>query len=480
MLSVTAAAAEPLELPDMGSSADGAISPHEQREMGERFYQQLRQRAPLVQDPLINDYLETLSYRLVSYSSEPGRRYKFFAIFDRNVNAFAAPGGFIGVHSGLLYATQSESELAAVLAHEIAHITQGHMARAFEQAKNVGIPMLLAMLGIAIAGGGGEATEAAVIGGQALMQQMQINMTRANEKEADRLGIHTLAQAGFDPHAMADAFARLQRSHRLMSEGPPTALRTHPVTPDRIAEAKARAAEMEVKSTRDPRPFYLMRARMRVLEADNPAKIHQHFEQTLAAGNYLDEPAARYGYALTLIRTGEPDRAHDILSKLVDNDGPRLAYELALGEAEHELGKTEQALARYDRLMALRPGNHPTAMAYGELLLNTGHAEKAERVLQNHLWQYRRDPELYDLYARAANAAGKTVRAREARAFAEHLRGNTMLAIRQLLELKRTADLDYYQRSRITARVAELQELLPEKHRRRAETRNRSAQAGLR
>ncbi|MGH8122290.1 MAG: M48 family metalloprotease, partial [Rudaea sp.] len=237
-------------LPNLGSSAGQIASPEEQRQYGFYVLHELRNQSGVIDDALVADYLNTLGYRLVSNSPQPDQAFTFFVVRDNDINAFALPGGFVGVNAGLITTTETENELAAVLAHEISHITQNHLIRAVEAEQKMEPLMILAMIG-AIAASTHQSPYSSSNSGvgamatvQGLAAQMQINFTRQDEAEADRVGIYTLAKAGFDPDAMADFFERMQRALRpgFDENDVPALLMDHPVTTERISEAKARAA----------------------------------------------------------------------------------------------------------------------------------------------------------------------------------------------------------------------------------------------
>jgi beta-barrel assembly-enhancing protease len=235
-----------VKLPDIGSSAAEVMSPQDQREYGAQVLHELRAYGLVLDDALLDEYINALGYKLVSNSDRPDLPFTFFIVRDNDINAFAVPGGYIAANAGLIINMSREDELAAVLAHEISHITQQHLLRAFEDMKKMALPTMLAMLGVLIASSRthDDTGTAAIMTGTQLMQQRQINFTRQDEAEADRVGIQTMARAGYDPLAMADTFATLQRVMRVNGVDVPEFLMDHPVDTSRIADAKSRAQNL--------------------------------------------------------------------------------------------------------------------------------------------------------------------------------------------------------------------------------------------
>lgn len=253
-----AGAREPdVRLPDIGSSAAGMVSPQDMYDYGAGALQEMRAYGMVLDDALLNDYINGLGYRLVANSDHPNLRFTFFIMNDAQINAFAMPGGFVAANAGLITAMRREDELAGVLAHEISHVEQQHILRAFEDTKKMSIPIMLAMLGVLVAAAGrnDDAAPAALAAGTSLMQQRQINFTRSEEAEADRFGIQILSRSGFDPNAMASAFQALQKVMRVNGVDIPEFLLDHPLDTKRIAEARDRAAQLGCPSEQRVRPM---------------------------------------------------------------------------------------------------------------------------------------------------------------------------------------------------------------------------------
>lgn len=514
------------ELPNMGSSAGAIASPEEQRQYGFYVLHELRNQNMVLDDALLTDYINTLGYRLVAYSPKPDQPFTFFVVRDDAINAFALPGGFVGINAGLITTTTSESELAAVLAHEISHVTQQHLVRAVEAEQKYAPLMVLAMVGAIVAAshtGAGSTSNAdigAIATAQGIMQQMQINFTRADESEADRIGIQTLARANFDPDAMAGFFERMQRALRpgFDENDVPALLMDHPVTLQRISEAKARAITVKKEeSQRDaalattaasapvvspllslpgtatsssalaavlarpadsPRQqraraegyYELMRERARVLATNRPTQM-----ATFYADNARDDPsfagtANRYGHVLALARAGETAKARELAVRLASEHADQLVLQLALGYTELMSGARDAALKRYTSLETEYPDNRALMLAHAQALLEGGDkasAKAAQELLRPHMTDTEEDPDLYIVFGRACELAGDPVRAGESHAAAAYLNGRAEDALNQLKELAKRHDLDYYQRARIDARIAEMTPIVLELRRRK-------------
>lgn len=475
-------------LPEIGSSAGELISPAEEQRYGARVLAELRHLGMLLEDPLLEDYLDALGYRLASNSTIPGQQFTFFLIGSRDINAFATLGGTIGVNAGLLLTAESEDELAAVLAHEISHVSQRHIVRSVESARKDTLPIALAMIGAVLAaqssGDDGNGTQAAIASGMALMQQRQINYTRANEHEADRIGIQTLARSGYDPMAMADFFGRMQRATRSSDSAQvPEMLRSHPVTTTRISEAKdrARGIATQIEPLRAPsaqplnpalpnamhasllrigavpgRDFAWARERLRVLSARSPAEAVAEYRRRRDAGARLED-AERYGEAVAQILVGDPDRALATLGALATQHPDLYWIDLAMAEAEQRAGRLDAADARFAALLAHQPQNRAIALAYADALAARGRPQDGQRaleVLRPLLAAGQHDPAFQRAFGRAAELAGDLVRAGEAHAEVAFLTGRAEDALNQLQRLKDSHRLDYVQRARIDARMA--------------------------
>jgi len=450
-----------VNLPELGNSASDVLSKSEEREYAQGLIRQMRAYELLNEDPLINDFFSDMGYNLAASSDQPEAAFTFVVLDQPIINAFAAPGGVIALYSGLFLLAETQDEVAGVLSHEIAHITQLHMYRAFEKGKTMNVLAMLAMLGLILASGGnGEVIQGAVMGAQAMAIQSQINFTRHNEVEADRVGIRTLSAAGYDPQGMADFFEKMGQTSRANGEGPPEFLRTHPVSVNRIAEAKSRIQNMPSVEADEGRQFYIVQARLRALLENDPKTAINYFNTE------LEKPLSDaringnlYGLAIAKQRDTEYDEAEAILSQLLEKEPSRLAFQLQMANLHRKRGQPQQAIDSLGVLYQSFPGNQAIALEYGKALLaqrDPKLAVTASEVLRQQRVTRKDNPAPYALYAQAANLAGDEIRSTEAIAESYYQRGGTEEAITQLESLEKRSDLDYYQRARVSARLMEL------------------------
>ena len=479
LASFAVGASENITLPDFGRSANAGISEREENAYGLSVLRQLRNAGALIEDPQLAEYLRTLGTRLGEASDQPEQRFTMVLLRDSSFNAFAVPGGVIAVHSGLVLAALRESELAAVLAHETAHVTQKHIVRAMERSQKASIPIMLGTIAAIAASSqagssSGNLGEAAMVSGMALMQQLQINFTRDNEFEADRIGIQTLQRAGFEVSAMAAMFMRMQSNFRTVGLGgaPPQYLQSHPISTTRIAEAKARAQALIALPARNCATpdtaascdsevrFSLMRERVRVLEGGNSAELVKFYRDGLADRG--DSLALQYGLALSLSRAGKQQQAGDLTDRLLNlHSAADLQLTLQLLRAEIAVEAREQAVWQplYAKLLSSHPRHRVVGSSYAAALLSLGSkasGTEALGILRDLTLTFVNDPSLYEQLGRAYQLAGDEIRAGESYAQATALRGALEDALLQLETLARRPQLDYYGRARLDALIAEI------------------------
>jgi predicted Zn-dependent protease len=449
-----------IALPEMGDSAGALVSPVEEYQVGQSFYWSLQQSVTLVDDPEVNSYINSLGHRLVTNSDDPGRSFTFFVVPDNSVNAFAAPGGFIGIHTGLMLTSEAESELASVMAHEIAHVTQRHILRNFERSKRMSIPMTAAMIAAALLGvADPSAGSAAIMAVQAGNVQMQLDYSRAHEAEADNLGMQTLVNAGFDPNAMPRFFERLQIAGRFYGGNQiPEFLRTHPITVSRIADARGRAANLEPRpQIRDTKKFYLMREKVRVMTSSNLRELIKTYEDKLKDNTAEDESVTRYGYALALLKNSNYTQARDEINDLNDLDDNQLSYHLVLADIEIALGRMDAALAIYNDFQRVYPDDWALSIKQVQALLRANQPRKAITILQRQLDVGESSADLYRLLAKAYGDMGQKSKSHVWLAEHYHSSGQLMQAADQLRIAADYARGDEFELAKISSRLRQIE-----------------------
>jgi beta-barrel assembly-enhancing protease len=460
--SALAPAQEGVKLPDLGGSGE-VLPPAEARTFPTDFRNYMRQEGVLVDDPVIDSYFTEMGYRLVMHSDGRTQDFHFHVLKIPGINAFAAPAGVVALNAGLILAADSADEVAGVLAHEIAHVTQKHLLRGMQEQQRVSLPVMLATLGLVMAGSiaGGmdaETAQGIMAAGSGLSQQAQINYTRQNEAEADRIGIQLLARAGYDPTGMADFFSTLNRWSRSMGAGPPEYLRTHPLTTSRVAEARERARQYSSTPAQgDPR-FDLVQARLRVFMAEHSDQVINYFSQRIDDGQG-SEVANRYGLALAYIEGRRTSQAEEHLSWLLQHEQDNQLFRILNGEYLLARDRTREALDEFNRLHTAYGHSTLVALTYADALLKSEHEDDAREALSILQQQQRRNPDdtrISEMLARAADRAGDPVRAAEAVATNYYQRGGLPQAIEQLQRVLERDDLDYYDRARISARLDQL------------------------
>jgi predicted Zn-dependent protease len=456
-------------LPDLGDISQVRLSPTQERKLGETIVREARAQGGILNDPEVNDYLNELGHRLVSVSPDAKQDFEFFAVPDSGINAFALPGGYIGVNTGLILLAQSESELASVLAHEITHVTQRHIARQL-QGQQDGLLMSLAALALAVlaarAGGAssGDAAQAAIATSQALALQSRLNYTREFEYEADRIGFQRLVSAGFDPRATATFMEKLQRSSRFLEGNAPSYLRTHPITYERIAEAQARAENVPYRQVADSLDFFMVRALLRSYQGEAREAV-KFFDNALAEKAYNSEVAARYGLVASLLRAKELDRAKAELARVERIAPPHPMIEAMGAHVLLERGEYDAAIRRIEAALTRYPNKMQLVYDYPDALMRAGRNADAARAAERELQRFSGDGTLHRHAARAYAALGAKTKHHyhQGEYYAWH--GNLRAAIVQMELAVRASDGDFYEHSVVETRLRTLRREVAEQQR---------------
>jgi predicted Zn-dependent protease len=471
------------DLPELGSPANAAVSIEEEYEAGLGYVNEIRKTGVIITDPEISQYIQEIGHSLSSQAEEGQHQFYYFVARDPVVNAFAVPGGFVNINSGLIMATRNENELAGVMAHETAHVTQRHIVRGLLDAKKNGLmttaAMLAAILLGAVAGHGNpNGIEGALLAGQSAMIQHQINYTRDNEFEADRIGITTMAEAGYDPLGLASFFDWMSHS------GPEPSrvnavqfLIDHPIFSDRVAEARDRAEHIGRIRHEDSLGYLLMKERLRSV-AENPQLARQYYINMLknGAGKNIEE---RYGKAVADINTRNSGAAIPELKALV-NEYPKVTqFYGALGQAYLSNNQPRESEAILARAMTLFPRNVPITIRYAEALMHSGDNKQAHLVLLDLFNVVEPTPDQTQLIAKAANSAGDYADSYSYMAEFYLMTGDLNMAYNQLQLALGLPGLDAIQRARYSARLEQVRAALPKNRKGQSADDNRNGSGAL-
>jgi predicted Zn-dependent protease len=445
------------QLPDMGSTANVSLSKSDEYQIGRMIVRGMRDQNEILDDPESADYLQQLGSRLSAQTRADGDNYQYFIVRDPVINAFALPGGFIGVNSGLVLLTNSESELASVIAHETAHVRQRHIARALQAQSRASLASMATMLAailVGAAGGNGQAMMGGLALGQGIALQQVMNFTRSEEAEADRVGIGYLASAGFNTAAMPAFFEEMGRREGVSDNGPLDLLRSHPVTRERIAETRTRAAQYAGGKVTESNLYRWMRERVRVESADAAANMTVYYARLRDRRPLSD--AERYGEALAQLRQHQPAEAVKTLRALLAANPEMTTLYGTLGQALMAANQQAEALALFDNALQLFPRNVPISLRNADALLTAGKPKQAHELLLDLFNNVVPTPSQIRLTALAASAAGDIGDAYYYMS-EYHLSGGNLPLANQQLELALAApDLTSVQRQRFRARMQEV------------------------
>lgn len=477
--SITLDAPRTQELPDIGDPSGTAFNPTQEKQLGEAFFRSLHVEAAVSDDPEVSEYIQNIGQKLAANSDNPFQEFHFFVMDDANINAFAGPGGYIGVNSGLILITEQESELASVLGHEIAHVTQRHLYQAFQAQGKIQLVSFAAMLAAMLIGsrmsGGSygsqpyctsknQGCQPSINAGQGLAMaamgagtQAMINFTRDNEAEADNVGMQILSRSEFDPRSMPTFFERMQQSTRFAGHGTPEFLLTHPVTVSRISDTRNRAEKFPYRQFPDSLTYQLIRAKLRVQSTRNPKDALSYFHGVYNQGIKQQQDVTRYGLALALIANARADEGIKILQELMDEYPYQSHFINAMAKAEMDHGSVPKAMEVFATARERFPNNSAIRLNYARALLTVKKFEPARRILEE-LLQGIATPDLYEMLAQAYSGLGNEAESHRYLGEAYYADGQTNTAILHLKLARKYSGNNFYLNSVIDERLRKFTE----------------------
>ena len=406
-----------IKLPSLGDTSSGIISQQKEHELGRAWLMAYRSRINEHNDPILSDYLEQLLYKLVSHSELEDRRLELVTINNPSMNAFAVPGGVVGIHTGLFRYAKTEHQLSSVLAHEIAHLSQRHFARRTEtQRKNTVVTLAGMLTSLVLAATvGGDAGLAGLTATQAASQHSMLRYSRQNEQEADRLGLKTMVAAGMDPRAMSAMFEEMLRITRYTGSRPPEFLLTHPLTENRVADAKNRINQLPPKHYQENIKFHLMRVRALIAIDNNPTESLNRFQHELE-GNTLNSEAALYGVILAHTKLGNYPKAKKGIDTLLQKSPNSLTYQMADIEIDRSQKEFNLAIRKTKKLLTYNSDNYPLRISLAETYLKANRYLESEQVLDTLADSHPNTPEVWYQLAEVRGLAGNISGVHQARA----------------------------------------------------------------
>lgn len=447
------------ELPELGDVSQTVLSAQDEQNIAEQILAEVATSDEVLQDVEVVDYLQALGNRLAAASDDKQQNFHFFVVKDTSINAFAMPGGVIGVHIGLFLSSNSESELASVLGHEIGHVTQHHLARmlakqktdTFKNIAGIAVALLVARSNPQLASGALATSSAAGI-------QRQLDYTREHEREADRVGLSILQNAGFDPRGMPAFFATLQRGSRFVEGSAPSFLRTHPVTSERISDVENRVATMPYKQVASSLDYYFVRAKLRTNEGLAQTVIDQ-FAHNIQRGRYANEAAEHYGLAVAMLRKNDVAGAsqqvkwlddHQVKSSFIENVKARIA--VAQNNPQKVAEQYASAIKQY-------PQNRSLVYGYADHFLALKQTKEMINLVKAKQSLYPNDAHLYELLAKAYFVEHKDLLRFQAQGEAYFQQYNVDKAVEQMTFASKATDGSFYEKSIVEARLKDLQRL---------------------
>lgn len=458
----SAAGIDHIELPALGDSISGIVSRQQEKTMGDAWLRMFRAQVRTVRDPLLFEYTQNLVRRLANFSELEDKHIELVIVDNPSINAFAVPGGVMGINNGLFINAPGEQEFASVVAHELAHLSQRHFARNIEQQQRQSMPTMAGMLAglVIMAAGGGDAGLATLAATQAAAQQSALAHSRLHETEADRFGMDILVRADMDPEAMARMFETMLDAKRFSGNKYPEFLLTHPLTENRVSNAKTRARNFLKVDAEPSLAFFLMRSRVLNSFAESPQLAVKTFRAELANSFIeFEQDANRYGLVLSLIEAHQLDEAEQELRKLLQKAPLNTAYQLAAVDILNANNQHADAAKHLRGLLMMSPNSHPITMALGETYILNGQPKLAADLLELHSRKYPAQPSVWYDLAEAKGLAGDILGVHIARAEYFLLNGILDEAGRQLNYALNLAHGDFMQTAKLEQRMKFLEQL---------------------
>ena len=448
-----------IDLPELGDRVSGAVSSDEEKAIGEMFLQQVYSNAPLISDPIIFEYTEHLIYRLSEYSQVKDRYFKILLIDDDSLNAFAAPGGIIGVNGGLFLYSDNEGQFSSVLAHELAHLSQRHFARNVLKSKDSNLASALVMVSsIAIALISNNPNAMAV--GPAILQSQSLRYSRLFEKEADRVGFANLVKAGYHPESMGEMFENMNEIRRLSGDLPPEFLLTHPLSSSRISDAFNAAENLPTEGTKkNSLEFSLIKARLEIyyenISQNSLRKFRERVNQDPTESNL-------YGLALAHQKNNNYEESLELINKLISSYPKNLVLNNTKVDFLFESGKYENALVHVNKFLEISPRNYPLSISKSKILLSMERYFESEEIIRDQLLRKNNNPDLWLLLSEIQRSSKNIIGYHQSRAEYFLLLGQNERALNQLEFALKLTQNNFQVSERIMTKMVEIKKEINE------------------
>ncbi len=446
-----------VSLPELGDRVSGAVSYSQEKAIGEMFLEQVYSQAPLISDPLLYEYTEHLLYRLSEYSQVKDRYFTLLLIDDDSLNAFAAPGGVIGVNGGLFLYSDNEGQFSSVIAHELAHLSQRHFARNVLKSQDSNLASALVMVSsIAIALISNNPNAMAV--GPAILQSQNLRYSRLFEKEADRVGFSNLVKAGYDPNSMGEMFENMNEIRRLSGDLPPEFLLTHPLSSSRISDAFNAAENLSSENTkRDSLEFSLMKTRLEVYYENIPSNALRRFQQR-AKEEQTD--ANLYGLALAYKKNNDYQKSLDVINKIILKYPKNLVLNNTKIDILYEFNKNEEAFLLVNKFLEISPRNYPLSISKAKILLAMQKHFESEEIIRDQLLTKNNSPELWLLLSEIQRSSKNIVGYHQSRAEYFLLLGQNERALNQLEFALKLTQNNFQISERIMTKIIQIKKVI--------------------